>query len=128
MNQASARQLTYEQDRIDCIRGLMEDMSNDLPGGFVWGLPVAVFDSSLLFADGVYLEAPHQRREGFPSWTWAGWKVVSATQVAGPYDSGFSDNREDIRSLYGKRCPERPDWLRQEVAWHTWDEKGRRLK
>ena len=125
INQVSARKISFENDRIDCVRGLLENLSRDVPGGFIWGHPIAAFDSSLLFSPGVYSKAPHTRREGFPSWTWAGWHFVVTSNVTGPYDSGFNGERFDDTFLYGSKCPKYPFWMRREVAWFHLDDAAK---
>lgn len=121
VNQASTRNLTYAEDAINCVQGLLNDMS-DFPGGFWWGMPLAVMDSSLLFHAGVYERAPLERRKEFPYWSWAGWNSVACFDVAGPYDTGFSDDRSENINMYGKSCPKSAYWMRKEVVWYRIDQ------
>ena len=71
----------------------------------------------MLFNDSFYSKAPHLRREGFPGWSWAGWHFAVVANVASPYDAGFSDDKRENDTLYGRNWPEYPFWIRREVAW-----------
>lgn len=65
------RDFTYETDILDAFSGFLEAL---LPyiGPFRWGMPV--YCSSHIFAWRSTDRFPLQRRVGFPSWSWAGWK------------------------------------------------------
>ena len=73
------RRMTYEHDALRAFSGILEAMSEYMPGGFHFGLPELFFDMALLWIPYFYLT----RREGaaigdqgfaFPSWSWAGWR------------------------------------------------------
>ena len=42
------RQLTYEEDGLQAISGLISRWNNSFHGGFIWGLPQMFFDEALL--------------------------------------------------------------------------------
>ncbi|OAP60492.1 hypothetical protein AYL99_05494 [Fonsecaea erecta] len=124
MNLVSRRELGHEEDRLRCMQGLLNRLRPDFPGQFFWGMPVACLASALLFHHGVWHQAPFERRQGFPSWCWAGWLKTAVSSVVGAYDSGFSDDRgDDGRGVDGQ--PE-PSWVRKEVAYFKIGEDGRR--
>ncbi|KAK5101502.1 hypothetical protein LTR70_000769 [Exophiala xenobiotica] len=121
----SQRHLSYEEDRLNCMQGMLNVLENDFPGGFIWGLPVAVLDSSLLFANHQSQEAPFARVEHFPSWSWAGWKVQPNYTITSPYDVGFSNrprNDMDILALLDHSGTRDATWIRKEVAWYCLDD------
>lgn len=121
----SQRHLSYEEDRLNSMQGMLNVLENDLPGGFIWGLPVAVLDSSLLFASHQSQEAPFARVEHFPSWSWAGWKEQPHYTITSPYDVGFSNTpRNDMYILGMLDHGDTRDatWIRKEVAWYCLDD------
>lgn len=78
------RSLTYAQDALPAISGVLESFAHGFPGGFVCGLPAVFLDSSLLWqprykakrrvaVSSVENVAP---RSALPSWSWAGWQCL----------------------------------------------------
>ena len=67
----SYRSMTNDTDGLNAFKGILQQLETIYPDGFFWGLPVADFQWALLW------QAQYQplRREGFPTWTWAGWKA-----------------------------------------------------
>ncbi|KAL2019684.1 hypothetical protein VTK56DRAFT_9303 [Thermocarpiscus australiensis] len=63
------RVLTGQSDALRAMAGVMRRVSQKLGYRMLEGLPTAVFDRFLLFC-GRNLH----RREGFPSYSWAGWR------------------------------------------------------
>lgn len=95
-----SRELSYESDTINAITALFDDLQrthNMFKTGFYWGLPVDALPFALLW----FCSGMPQRREGFPSWSWAGWRGhlerivdhVKTTQE-GPHEN-FTQNNED---------------------------------
>ena len=69
--EVTKRDLTIQSDALNVFRGLENVLSNGIEDNFIMGLPKAAFDFYILFdGQSVTLE----RREWFPSWSWAGWK------------------------------------------------------
>jgi hypothetical protein len=67
----SFREMTDPCDGLNAFKGVLQKMKEDFyPQGWFEGLPVEDFDWALLWRH----HRPAQRREGFPSWTWAGWR------------------------------------------------------
>ena len=74
------RQLTYESDKLAALTGCLKLLEERKGVAFVSGLPTADFHYALLWAgeDGL-------RREGFPSWSWAGWVTsMNVFHLVGP--------------------------------------------
>jgi len=68
----SLRNLTQQSDALNAFSGILNMLRPDLGESFVWGLPESNFDAALLWRR--YHHDPECKREGFPSWSWAGWK------------------------------------------------------
>ena len=72
VNQYSYRNMTNDEDALNAFLGILQCMETLYEDGFFWGLPVADFQWGLLWQ----AETTSTRREGFPTWSWAGWKGV----------------------------------------------------
>ena len=67
------RKLTYSSDALDAFAGIQKALSRSMDNTKFWfGMPASVFDWALLFSGS--LGQKMKRREGFPSWSWAGWQ------------------------------------------------------
>lgn len=64
----SIRELSFESDKLNALGGCLTAIGQRKGVEFLWGMPTAEFHYSLLWTgeDG-------ERRDGFPSWCWAGW-------------------------------------------------------
>lgn len=70
LNLYSYRNMTYPEDAIRAFEGVLQRLQTIYSKGFFWGLPVEDFDWALLWRS----QMPPVRREGFPTWSWAGWR------------------------------------------------------
>ena len=69
-SEISGRQLTDKSDILNAFAGIGNVLFNDINTPAYWGMPTAYFELALLWD----AESPPLfRREGFPSWSWAGW-------------------------------------------------------
>lgn len=66
----SYRSMTKESDALHAFPGILQRLETMYKEGFFYGLPVADFQWALLWQS----QSPPQRRQGFPTWSWAGWK------------------------------------------------------
>jgi hypothetical protein len=66
----SKRQLTYDSDVLNAFAGIIDFMSRDVSFQTHFGLPLVTLDLDVLWQPSHFL----QRRRGFPSWSWTGWK------------------------------------------------------
>ena len=64
------RTMTKDEDALNAFSGVLQLLETEYEDGFFWGLPVADLQWALLW-EAVSLT---KRREGFPSWSWAGWE------------------------------------------------------
>ncbi|KAK0616575.1 hypothetical protein B0T14DRAFT_568166 [Immersiella caudata] len=76
--------LTFQSDAERAFSAIMRELGRSFDGDFFFGLPLLFFDYSLFWkpAAGVKLKC----REGFPSWSWLGWRgeVSAAPYRVGP--------------------------------------------
>ncbi|KAF2795752.1 HET-domain-containing protein [Melanomma pulvis-pyrius CBS 109.77] len=100
------RILTQPRDVLDAFSGISKNICRER---FIDGLPVNMFDHALLWQPREYL----QRREGFSSWSWAGW----IGQVYFSDDWCLSDYREqhDIKRERIQGQFETQTW----IVWHS---------
>ncbi|KAI1859240.1 uncharacterized protein JN550_012160 [Neoarthrinium moseri] len=65
------RVLTYDSDRLDAIQGCLNVLETSKKIKFFQGLPSTDFHYAMLFTG-----ESDALRDGFPSWSWAGWRMV----------------------------------------------------
>lgn len=63
------RTLTFPSDTLKAFSGIGAVLSQALSSVMICGLPASIFDLALLWQPAGKLS----RKEGFPSWSWAGW-------------------------------------------------------
>ena len=61
--------MTYSTDGLRAFEGILQRLRTMYPKGFFYGLPIEDFDWGLVWRS----QWLPTRREGFSSWTWAGW-------------------------------------------------------
>ncbi|KAI0380851.1 heterokaryon incompatibility protein-domain-containing protein [Hypomontagnella monticulosa] len=66
----SPRDMTYQSDGLNAMAGLCRRLAERDRCGLLQGIPVSSFDLYLVFQP---VNGRVKRREGFPSWSWAGW-------------------------------------------------------
>lgn len=76
----SYRQSSYDVDAQRALEGIAQQLTTVYPKGFFHGLPIEDFDWGLLWRS----QWPPTRRQGFPSWTWAGW--IGGLWFGQPFD------------------------------------------
>jgi hypothetical protein len=122
----SQREISYEEDVIRAFGGILRSVEAD-HGHAIWGIPQYHFLRGLSWYQG-----QHQmslRREGFPSWSWAGWRTHGI-------DLSFANCKRkntDIGVSYGRyrvargKQAERSVW---DLSWyyHANDEPGGQLR
>jgi hypothetical protein len=64
------RSLSYDADALNACLGVLKSIDE---WNHIWGVPFAI--GSHKFPLGWYHQKPARRREGFPSWSWAGWET-----------------------------------------------------
>lgn len=90
IEECSYRSLTYENDKINAFLGLFELARDQFQVNHVWGVPFPLRDRCFSkrgsaitlrrasFVESLYwmLEEAGPRIEGFPSWSWTGWRGI----------------------------------------------------
>jgi len=85
------RQFTKDEDILNAFMGV-QNLFSPFLGEFRWGLPSCCFEAALTWRSKD--KFPIKKREGFPSWSWAGWKdyrySVNWEQNTGSSSNAFS--------------------------------------
>ncbi|KAK8046492.1 HET-domain-containing protein [Apiospora saccharicola] len=82
----SQRNLSYESDRLNAISGCLNVLAQSQGIHIVMGLRTVDFRYALLWSLGKF----DRRREGFPSWSWAGWYTRNQSHYMYPYKESSS--------------------------------------
>ncbi|KAG0558454.1 hypothetical protein KC19_10G029400 [Ceratodon purpureus] len=77
-----ARSLTHESDALNAFAGILQSLSAEFSGGFLWGLPQSALQHGMLWATTNH--SPDRRNPCFPSWSWAGWKLGGGFELRQP--------------------------------------------
>ncbi|KAI1279639.1 heterokaryon incompatibility protein-domain-containing protein [Xylaria sp. FL0933] len=70
LNKYTTRELKVPTDYVFAMAGVCRRLADYAQCGLLFGIPVAVLDWFLLFYPN---KTGLRRRDGFPSWAWAGW-------------------------------------------------------
>ena len=109
IEQYTHRHMSYQSDVLNAAAGLLHIFSLCFKCGNLYGLPETHLDIALLWRP----TQPLQRRQGFPSWSWAGWKGRVA------YDEPFKiDRTNDGRFVAFTRDSSGEEGLRPILRWH----------
>jgi Heterokaryon incompatibility protein (HET) len=78
IEQYNRRDLTYPEDALNAMGGILTTLSSVFVGGFICGLPSMYFNAALLWYNKAPLERRHARSRDAgiampPSWAWAAW-------------------------------------------------------
>jgi hypothetical protein len=70
LTEYSQRKMTHKSDVINAFGAVIQQMTHTIfRRGFFWGIPIEILQYALLWEH----FGKTERREGFPSWSWAGW-------------------------------------------------------
>jgi hypothetical protein len=113
------RDLSYDGDALDAIRGVLETFRNlHPPVSHLYGLPLMHLESSiepLVHALIWETDSLYKRRREFPSWTWAGWKKNGRDGVR-PFTFPPS-----IGELLPESTPKDIEIKFDDCQWHRWE-------
>ncbi|KAL5337419.1 HET-domain-containing protein [Aspergillus crustosus] len=131
INQYTQRTLTNSHDALNAIAGVLSllEIDNGRQVYNFWGVPLLApdpkYSSSALVTGMAWMFQARgspgsretiERRNNFPSWTWAGWQGVVQSFELGYFN--HTDQRIALRIQSGKNSQEA-------IAWsHYWDAKG----
>jgi hypothetical protein len=91
----SPRQLSFESDKVNAITGCLNVITERKGIPFIYGLPTTDFHYALLWVD--EYDRP---REGFPSWSWAGWHSLQQSHIIYPAETGTCSLEDDGEGNY----------------------------
>ena len=112
------REISYESDVLNAFAGLLHIFSRFFRCKTLLGLPESLLDIALLWKPTSQL----RRRNGFPSWSWAGW----VGRVA--YDVPFTLTRKiDGTFVAYNNDAYGQEGIRPLIRWHVWDAVSRRI-
>ncbi|KAH7011241.1 heterokaryon incompatibility protein-domain-containing protein [Ilyonectria destructans] len=87
LSEYNHRQLTYPEDALPGISGLLALLSRSFEGGFLFGLPETCFDSALMWRTSLTTEMTRREDSGrtnlldcaspLPSWSWISWECFA---------------------------------------------------
>lgn len=99
------KQFTYPEDCLDGFAGISLLFSTQLCGGFVSGLPTAVFDLVLSWEPREHLTRrvakDSKRAKELPSWSWAGWSGYVIFPHEPKYDFIKTENQSKKIGIRG---------------------------
>ena len=94
------RQLTYPTDILRACHGMLQKLANFCGQKVVEGLPTPLEQSLLFLRDPTNPSGQSGRRQGFPSYSWTGWKHTSTWDLPGQEGNAYP-RWEDRGSLKG---------------------------
>ena len=112
----SRRELTYQSDILRACLGMLRKLVDAMGEKLVEGLPTPL-ERSLLFSMEYPDDQPGSRRQGFPSYSWTGWKYIP----------GWEMTRERVPLILDKsisRKNAKPTW----ITWYNRSLNGKLCK
>ncbi|GAP86705.1 putative heterokaryon incompatibility protein [Rosellinia necatrix] len=129
----NSRQLSFAEDALPSISGLLSVFSRSFVGGFLYGLPESFFDSTLGW-QAPYLMFNRRRPSsgvsrtrlgpsGLPSWSWVGWRAQFARVFADdPFVYPHTDTIREtfpVTTWFTAGSPSAPASRRRQI-FSTW--------
>ncbi|KAH7383748.1 heterokaryon incompatibility protein-domain-containing protein [Pyrenochaeta sp. MPI-SDFR-AT-0127] len=85
------RKLTNEEDTLDAVSGVLRLLKESiLPKGFLFGLPLNLFRSALLWTHSSSSPLRRCEVDCFPSWSWASWHLESPICIPDEIDDDYA--------------------------------------
>ncbi|CVL05332.1 related to tol protein [Fusarium mangiferae] len=135
------RSLTFEEDALPALSGLLSVFSRSFEGGFLYGIPEMFFEHSLCWrassTEGIQRRIESSRPiesrfeySDLPSWSWLGWKgsINDRGQTGIRVGSNYTGEEEHVEEAfpitewYTSRSPADPHNRRRRIR-PTWFEK-----
>ena len=109
----NTRNLTFLEDAHNAFAGILSVLSQSFKGGFIYGLPVLLFDIGLLWQPfgKVIHRTTKSTSKSFPSWSWTAWK--GSIEMFSWY-SGDAHIKKSLHVPPGVQCPVIPL-----MAWYV---------
>lgn len=90
------RKLSFDSDILDAFAGVINFFRSDVQLGSTFGIPNSTFGLDILWNPEEYLE----RRDGLPSWSWAGWKGRIRRSESGIPKGPAGQEETRVRTYY----------------------------
>ncbi|RBR23801.1 uncharacterized protein FIESC28_03417 [Fusarium coffeatum] len=134
------RLLTFEEDALPAVSGLLSIFSRSFEGGFLYGIPEMFFEDSLGWR--VWVNNLQRRKSsgrpaedqftssGLPSWSWLGWKGAVILRRQSAMEVTLADTIQEafpITEWYTSDIPFGPPEQRRRIR-STWYEKRNTFK
>ncbi|KAI0548221.1 HET-domain-containing protein [Xylaria curta] len=77
IRQYNSRGLTFPEDGLNAFMGITTKLTDYFPDGFLWGLPIELFDIALLWQPDEDMTQRRSKQDDalqLPSWSWVGWQ------------------------------------------------------
>ena len=99
----TARELSHQSDSLNAFMGILNEFEDQVPPTYhYWGLPTSypgrAQQAGTLMTSLLWMHTPYwnnrspRRREGLPSFCWAGWAGVASL----PSESDYGELRSDV--------------------------------
>ena len=110
VRECTMRKISYSGDGLNACIGLLSDYRKRTKkddSRFAFGLPLSDFTAALCWS--ACPHKPESRRQGFPSWSWAGWSNLAQYLESGfnadvEIGSNMVKSAEDAVSDEGRFC------------------------
>jgi hypothetical protein len=86
------RNLSWDSDALNAFAGIINHIRVDRHLDTFWGLPVSTFGQDIFWQPKMLMN----RRDGFPSWSWLGWK--GPMRVRGARDVNVYKQQQSLSS------------------------------
>lgn len=138
----NTRVLTYEEDALPAITGLLTLISRCFPGGFLFGLPEMCFEQGLVWPP--YWDHTNLKRRtapsrsptetascaaALPSWSWIGWQgLVNIPDDAARINALKSEIQETfpVTAWFCGQTPTTPPHERRRIRSTWYEERAKR--
>lgn len=99
----NTRALSFPEDGLNAFLGITTKLTDYFPDGFLWALPIALFDIALLWQPAEDITRRDPKRDGalqLPSWSWVGWQgLIDCEDLSEKYEQGRKLSATHIPSL-----------------------------
>ncbi|KAL5344002.1 heterokaryon incompatibility protein-domain-containing protein [Aspergillus crustosus] len=140
-NEYNVRNLTYDEDALPAISGLLSVLNRSFRGGFIYGLPEMLFDAALSWSPLGHFSDLRRRRvsgrsgdnrladSGLPSWSWIGWQggIVLGENETFQFQRGATKIQETV-PIATWYTSESPRGSARRRIQSTWFEERNRFK
>ncbi|ORY54735.1 uncharacterized protein BCR38DRAFT_415228 [Pseudomassariella vexata] len=112
LSEYNQRELSFPEDALPGISGLLAILSRSYEGGFLFALPETCFDSALMWHTPFYGSMEERKDSGrtnllaltsrIPSWSWISWKCFGLHVLD---EESFQSSLKDPRTSPITQCP-----------------------